>query len=412
MVLHKETNKEIDMKVIEEIAAHFGIFVMLDGTISVPNWDSVLKNYEEFRQLAEKETTSRWHQERNMLTHTKMVCEKMAEYIGQAQHLSDEYRLILMLAAMFHDVGKCKCQNSPEGKLLSNGHPLISERICRKLLWGLDVVNRERICEMVRWHDLYCSSNISDRKLKTKLNSLSMWMFLHTDMLFMLWKADDHGSLKDPELEGSSEGMIERVKNIQHNCEFHHIDIKNLSSDFTIYVMCGLPGSGKSTWCSENLPDLPVISRDLIREELGMTEKGVKFMGTPEQEDEVSRISDERVIEFCKAKQSFIYDNMNSREKYRRSFYEKVKRYKPVVRYVYLEVMDLELLKMRRPEIADKGPSVFEDMVYKMEFPRPDEYDSIDIYQDLSDNSVSTCEQHEFGVLHLQKYIEKSKTIR
>jgi len=33
-----------------------------------------------------------------------------------------------------------------------------------------------------------------------------------------------------------------------------------------LYIMCGTPGSGKSTWCKENVPETAVyISRDKIR---------------------------------------------------------------------------------------------------------------------------------------------------
>lgn len=32
-----------------------------------------------------------------------------------------------------------------------------------------------------------------------------------------------------------------------------------------MYVMCGIPGSGKSTWIREHLPNAAVISRDAIR---------------------------------------------------------------------------------------------------------------------------------------------------
>ncbi len=399
------------MKTLKEIANDFGIvrsFYNGAWIPTIPDWDYVL-SIPEFEELATKNTTSHWHQEKNMFTHTQMVCKEMQTLIHDANkeksaRFSDDEMLVLMLAALFHDVGKCKCGNTPEGKLLSNGHPLISERICRKLLWGIDVVDREHICEMVRLHDLYCLSDISDRKLKTKISKMSMWMFLHLDMLFLLWQADDHGAIKDKEHEGSSERMIARVKNLMDTCEFHHAPMHAPSADFTIYVMCGLPGSGKSTWVQDNLPNLPVISRDDIREELGMTEKGVKFMGTPEQEDLVSKISDGLVNELCRHRKSFVYDNMNSREKYRRSFYDKVRKFSPIVRYIYLEVSDLELLKSRRPEIAEKGETVFEDMVYKMEFPRPDEYDTMTIFQNLSDASADTAENGEIGVLHLQNY--------
>jgi hypothetical protein len=90
--------------------------------------------------------------------------------------------------------------------------------------------------------------------------------------------------------------------------------------------------------------------------------------------------------------------DMNTREKYGRSFYDTVKKYRPVMHYVYVEVSDLDILKSRRPEIACKGGSIFEDMVYKMEFPRPDEYDVLDTYQDLSVEGTDTVAERMYGV--------------
>ena len=40
-----------------------------------------------------------------------------------------------------------------------------------------------------------------------------------------------------------------------------------------LYVMCGCPGSGKTTWCNKNLANAVYVSTDDIREEL---------FGTPE----------------------------------------------------------------------------------------------------------------------------------
>lgn len=37
-----------------------------------------------------------------------------------------------------------------------------------------------------------------------------------------------------------------------------------------VYIMCGIPGSGKSTWISNNLDEnIKIISRDIIRYKLG-----------------------------------------------------------------------------------------------------------------------------------------------
>ena len=391
------------MKTLIGIAVEYGIRLTDRDMVTSPDWDKVLSLSENFRILETKATTSRWHQEKNMLEHTKMVCDIVQVFANSDSLLSGRDRLVLMLAAMFHDIGKCKCENSEDGRLLSNGHPLISERICRQELWGLNVLDRERICELVRWHDLYCLSDISDRKLLMKLGKLSMWLFIHIDLLFKLWMADDLGAIKDKDLEGSAKRMVDRIEgmNLGNIHRIPNSKTVGVEKEFTVYVMCGLPGSGKTTWCNDNLSELPMVSRDTIREELGMTEKGVKFMGTPEQEDLVSKISDERVLELCKDRQSFVYDNMNSREKYRRSFYDKIRKYKPLVRYIYLEVNDLSVLEARRPEIACKGDNVFSDMVYKMEFPRPDEYDTLEIQQNLSNPSDGEFDYTIIGTLHI-----------
>ena len=394
-------------KTLEGKALEFGIKLTADpeGEMfpTTPDWNFVA-TIPEFVELSKKDTTSRWHQEKNMLTHTKMVCSEMQRLIQESNkyaytRFSPDEMYILMFAALFHDLGKCRCQNSEDGRLLSNGHPEISERLCRKILWNMDISCRERICEIVRWHDLYCSSDISDGKLARKISSLSQWLFVHIDMLYAMFRADDLGSMKPEELSGSSDLMVGKIENILKTTWFHAMTGTKNFRKFTVYIMCGLPGSGKSTWAEKNLQNLPVVSRDLIREELGMTEKGVKFMGTPEQEDLVSKISAERVEELCRSGKSFVYDNMNSRERYRKTFLESIRKYNPVVRVVYLEVDDLTVLEKRRPEIADKGDCVFEKMVEKMEFPRPNEYDTIEILQDLS--TGSDVVRKEIGNLHL-----------
>lgn len=36
-----------------------------------------------------------------------------------------------------------------------------------------------------------------------------------------------------------------------------------------LYILCGIPGCGKSTWAREVMPRVPVVSSDSIREEMG-----------------------------------------------------------------------------------------------------------------------------------------------
>ena len=84
-------------------------------------------------------------------------------------------------------------------------------------------------------------------------------------------------------------------------------------TQFNVWIMVGLPGSGKSTWIKENLPDdIEVVNQDSIRVELGIMDNiDKKKIGDKEQEKEVSKINDERIDKLISARQNFVIDNTN-----------------------------------------------------------------------------------------------------
>ena len=80
----------------------------------------------------------------------------------------------------------------------------------------------------------------------------------------------------------------------------------------TSWIMLGVAGSGKSTWIKENLGNnVLVISKDGIREELGIIKGNRKAIGTKEQEKEVQEIHDQRVRDAIREGKSFVLDNTN-----------------------------------------------------------------------------------------------------
>ena len=115
-----------------------------------------------------------------------------------------------------------------------------------------------------------------------------------------------------------------------------------------VYMMCGIPGSGKSTWCGQNHPDLPVVSRDIIRAEMGFTKSAdEKAVLTREQEQAVTEEEYKKMEKLIAKGQSFIIDDTNSNPRFRKEMIDFLKSHD--VKIVGVNVnTDLDLCIQRR----------------------------------------------------------------
>ena len=78
------------------------------------------------------------------------------------------------------------------------------------------------------------------------------------------------------------------------------------------YILCGIPGAGKSTFAKKNLPDAVLISRDICRVELGFTESvDKKFVGTREQESQVTILETQKIKAAIESGKDIVLDNIN-----------------------------------------------------------------------------------------------------
>ena len=112
------------------------------------------------------------------------------------------------------------------------------------------------------------------------------------------------------------------------------------------------------------------MSRDIIRTEIGL--EGEKPMGNKSQEEEVTRIFNERMEEYLKNKQSFVINNTNGNKRYRDDFIKKILPHFAKIVYVYCEAPSLEENMNRRRGMMPTN--VITRMWKEFEFPYKNEY--------------------------------------
>ena len=124
----------------------------------------------------------------------------------------------------------------------------------------------------------------------------------------------------------------------------------------SVYVLCGMPGAGKSTFCKNHLPNCKVVSRDIIRFELGYTSSvDDKSVGTKYQEQQVTIRENELIKEYLEDGYDIVLDNMNG-GKYLKLTVENIKSIVPNAKIIgYNIVTPLEKCIERRKDQISEG---------------------------------------------------------
>lgn len=345
------------------------------------NWEFV-NTIPEFNILNDTKQNSIWHKEGNVMIHTKMVCDAMKSQLMRESNINKiSY---MMLSALFHDIGK-----GPTTKLEEDGlyhcknHGAVGERITRNILWNIDFDIREKICALVNAHmkPLYF---LEKENIERYIIELSMLCDIQE--LCMLKQADCIGAINDgDEWETTLSLFIEKTKElncytapyqfINNNCKFKYFSDKTLNMPpvysyedfkFKVIIMCGLPGSGKDTFISENYKDMPTVCRDDIRTQIGL--KGDKPKGNKKEESKVTEIVNDYIKNYCRNNISFVINATSLKKMHREQLINMVIPYNPFIEIVYIEAPTIEdNLKRRKGQIPEK---VILDMQAYMDFPR------------------------------------------
>ena len=300
-----------------------------------------------------------YHGEGDVYTHTQMVCRVLAGDPG-FHRLNERQKTELFLAALLHDIGKVRTTKQEDGNWVSPHHSDTGSRIVREFLWRdcemcgrqEQVSFRETVCALVRCHMLpvhlleYDEAERWAREIAAigELAADFTW-----ELLCMLTKADMRGRIADDIEEGLSqlelaEVIAEDAGCLSGPCFFGssytkraYLSGRNVQPQQELFddtwgeviLLCGLPGTGKDTWCRANYPCYPVVSLDDIRRKLQVR--------PTENQGRVIQAAQESAREYLRKKEPFIWNATNLTKDTRRKMVSLFERYGARVRIVYLE---------------------------------------------------------------------------
>lgn len=358
-----------------------------------PKWDYIW-TLEPFKACIGVNQNKEWHREmleehiQNVTMHMKDVIDgNCPEWMKRTRNHWDN--LMLMAAALCHDLGKASTTRWDEGlkQWKCKNHGAVGEKITRRLFFDEpDIFLREGVCWLVRYH--MGLHNVFDKRddvqsVYKKIEQLAQsWRWVHFEDLAALYICDCLGSSS---VFNDNEGWKDCMAFARQCCYKYNetmVPVPKIEWGNAI-VLVGIAGSGKSTFAEQLKNDgYEIISRDTIREELGMTSSDKKFKGNKKQEDEVTEVFNERLLECARNKIPFVIDNMNLIERYRKDYKELLKDYPLDWQCVYVEAPTLDDCKKRRK--GQMPPGEINKMLDRLEFPRPYEFDgNIYIYKQM-----------------------------
>lgn len=331
--------------------------------------------------MADCAQDAKWHAEGDVWTHTQLVLHQLTELTDWPELMPDE-KVRLIFTALFHDVAKplTTVLDPVTGHVSSPKHAVKGEHVARGVLreLGCDLMTREEICRLVRYHGrpAFLLEKAEPTHEVVKLS----WL-VSNKLLYLFALADTRGrdtdSMSRPEenlyfwKELSKEtGCYESPYSFAsdharftffHQAEpnLHYVPYENFRSQVT--VMAGLPGSGKDAWLASNRQDLPVVSLDELRDELGIN--------PTDNQGKLAQVARERCKELLRAGQSFAFNATNTMRSTRKRWIDLFTDYDARIEIVYLEPPFDRLLQQNKSRVKAVPERVLSRLAERCEVP-------------------------------------------
>jgi len=354
------------------------------------DWNRILSAFPEVAAMRGTPHDPVHHTEGCPLVHTRMVCDAMVSS-PLFRDRSAEDRTVAFLTALLHDIAKpLTAAADPTGRVSHPGHSRIGSLMARGILWrhGLNPVLREKVCAAIAYHQVpfwIMERDWHDARRIIVGASLTCG----NDLLCIQAEADARGRIAPDVTEMVESVEMHRLAAEELGCfdaPFKYADgttlrsfmaspqtvdpsypIPRESSRPTATVMCGLPGSGKSTWLAQNRDGMPIVSLDEIREREGIS--------PDKPQHRVIAIAKEEAKAHLRGRRDFAWDGTNLSRELRDGILGMCRDYGFATRLVVTEATDSEINRRLRDRDRIVPKPVHDRLLRRWEHPMPWEAD-------------------------------------
>ena len=351
-------------------------------------------------QMRTTPQSSVWHAEGDVLIHTQMVYEALSR-LPEFSALPAQQQHILRVAALLHDIGKLHTTRWENNDWHAPHHAPVGSRMARKLLWrqysmaGNTTLMqiREAVCMLVRYHSLPVHAiDIPDGRLRLLRIAANghLTPFFSIRLLCLLSKADILGRICADQQEAlekialceemaQEEGCLDSPfvfssaymqraflsgRDVWKNQELYD------DTWGEVFLMSGLPGTGKDTWIERNAAALPIVSLDAIRRD--------KRISPNAEQGLVANLAREQAKTYLRAHQPFVWNATNITPQMRESLVSLFESYNAHVHIVYLETDWDTLIDRNRNRNEVVPTAVIEKMLDKLTPPETREAEKVE----------------------------------
>lgn len=321
------------------------------------------------------------HAEGDVGLHTRMVADALVS-LPEWRALPRQDQTILFWAAVFHDIGKpATTEEQPDGRISARGHARVSTLMAREILWeiGAPYDWREAVCGLIAEHLL--PFWLIERPDPRRMAIMASWR-CRPDWLCLHAKSDTLGRICADQQYVLDNIALARETFAEHDCLEKPFAFESTASrvsffekdtrdpyyqeheDFrcTVTLMSGLPGAGKDHWIKTHMPDVPMISLDGIRAEIGAPASG--------NQGRVLQAAQERAREYMRAGQDFVWNGTNISRTLRAKPLKLFRDYNTRTRIIYIEPACATLRKQNTSRSDVVPQAAIDKMVRKLEPPQ------------------------------------------